>query len=74
MKKRLRITQTVFLKTDPEMLPRIITGYEQTAGAGRTWKLAQGTNISWHNACEIESDETKLFFKKPPIPGMNGRG
>jgi hypothetical protein len=47
---------TVYLKTDPEQLERIITGMTYRPGNCQTFCVSQGVNESWHFAGELSLD------------------
>ncbi len=49
------ITKTVYLKTDRDFLPRIVTKYEQSLNSV-VFCLAQGDNSSWHQIFEFTED------------------
>ncbi len=48
---------TVYLKTDPEQLPRIITAITAFSPLAIQYELACGTEITPHWAIEISKDE-----------------
>lgn len=53
--------QTVYLKTDPDQLPRIVTRFQVTP-MGVFYGLCSGTNDTWHYEMEI-SDEINAVLK-----------
>lgn len=54
----------VYLKTDPEHLPRIVIGYELDRNLNVYYKLAQATVESTHYPCEIAKERSKkIGFK-----------
>ena len=53
--------QTVYLKTDKEQLPRIVTAIH-LRGQNITYCLSQGTNETTHHDIEI-SEEVNIVLK-----------
>lgn len=51
------IGDTVYLKTDPEQLPRIVTAIEITPNE-ITYRLMQGENNSYHYGFEITAQKS----------------
>lgn len=62
MKPEHKPEEIVYLKTDPENLPRICTGYKVTQ-KDITYELSCGTNVSWHYGFEIKKGD---IDKKTP--------
>jgi hypothetical protein len=54
------IGQTVYIKTDPDQLPRIITAITLRPTNSVTYCLSFSTNESWHYAMEIDSEKDIL--------------
>lgn len=54
------ITQEVFLKTDSEQLPRIITEIT-VKPIGHMYQLSNGTIFSWHYEFEISEEKNVLL-------------
>jgi hypothetical protein len=52
----------VYLKTDLEQLPRIITGIQVCADGGMLYKLAQGQDVDWHYEVEL-ADHPDILLK-----------
>lgn len=48
--------QTVYLKTDVEQKPRMVTGF-LIRPISCTYELTQGTQISWHYDFEISTEK-----------------
>ena len=57
--KQPEIEDIVFLKTDPEMLPRMITGFT-TRKSGVTYEIACGPGVSWHFDFEFVYSKDEL--------------
>lgn len=55
MKPQYKPEEIVFLKTDPEKLPRMITAYKVTKN-DITYECVCGTNLSWHYDIELSRD------------------
>jgi len=51
--------QEVFLKTDREQYPRMITGYKVSPG-GITYEVSCGTLTSWHYDFELSIEKNIL--------------
>jgi len=51
----------VFLITDTEQLQRIVVAYQVSVSGTILYKLAQGTNETWHYSCEIATDKNFLM-------------
>lgn len=51
------LSQIVYLITDPDQLPRIITAYTVRQN-GLTYELSCGAGVSWHFDFEISKDKT----------------
>jgi hypothetical protein len=49
--------ETVYLITDPEQLPRMITAVCERDGKQVSYELACGVDISWHYEFEITRDK-----------------
>ena len=58
-KAKFNITQVVYLRTDPELLPRIVTRYTVSHGS-ITYELSLGSSTSWHYEFEIVSNKDEL--------------
>lgn len=52
--------QVVYLRTDEEHLPRIITGVKLHLGGGLSYELSQGANASMHYEPEISAEPSVL--------------
>ena len=52
LRRKFKITQTVYLKTDPESLPRMITRYTVSA-KDITYELSYNGGATWHYDFEI---------------------
>lgn len=59
---KFSINETVYLITDEEQLPRILTALTIRDGAYVTYELSQGTETSWHVAAEISLEENRNYF------------
>lgn len=55
-KKKPKIGDIVYLKTDQEQKPRIIIKYEVSAG-GIYYQLGQSTEATWHYQIEFTPDK-----------------
>jgi hypothetical protein len=55
------IQQTVYLKTDKEQKPRLVTGIQLRPFNSITYGITEGTNESWHYGFEI-SDERDIVM------------
>lgn len=53
---KFELGETVFLMTDPEQFPRIVTALSVNPN-GIIYKLAQGVNESYHYDCEISREK-----------------
>lgn len=62
-KKKPKIQDIVYLKTDPEQKPRMVVKYEVSL-AGVNWCLAVGETTSWHQDFEFSSEviNNKIVF------------
>jgi hypothetical protein len=56
---KFNIEQIVFLKTDPEQLPRIVYSI-QVLKDGLMYQLACGIQASWHTVFEISAEKDVL--------------
>lgn len=56
---KFKIEQVVYLKTDPELLPRIVTRYS-VSKKDITYELALGGSTSWHFDFEIVASKDEL--------------
>lgn len=52
----------VYLKTEIEQLPRIITGIQICADGGLLYKCCQGTDVDWHYEIEL-SESVDILLK-----------
>lgn len=59
---KIKIEDIVFLKTDLELKPRIITKYEVSKKA-TVFCLAVGTENSWHQDFEFTKDKSEITSK-----------
>lgn len=57
---KFNLEEIVFLITDSEQLPRIVTGI-QIYKNGVLYRLANGTNESWHYDYEMGTDKNFLI-------------
>ena len=48
--------QIVYLKTDVDQYPRIITAMQATADGGHLLRVSSDTESSWHYECELSED------------------
>lgn len=55
------IKQTVYLKTDKEQKPRLVTGMQLRPFNSITYGITEGTNETWHYGFEI-SDERDIVM------------
>lgn len=55
MRPKYTIGETVYLKTDPDQLPRMCTGYTVRAHSVE-YNLVSGTVSSWHYGIEISRE------------------
>lgn len=55
------IQQTVYLKTDKEQKPRLVTGIQLRPFNSITYGITEGTNETWHYGFEI-SDERDIVM------------
>ena len=62
----------VYLKTDVDQLPRLVTAYKVTS-TDITYELACGVIVSWHYRCEISKDKNSLNFSEE-IKEIKGLG
>ena len=53
--------QIVYLKTDTEQLPRIVTAIQYGADAGLLYRLSQGDDATWCYEVEISSEKDILL-------------
>jgi len=62
-KKKPKIGDIVYLKTDIDKRPRIIIKYEVSPG-GVYYQLGAGTELTWHYEIEFQSEpvEKKIGF------------
>lgn len=67
LKRKFKIGQAVYLKTDPEIMPRICIAYCVRFNS-ITYELALGTNSSWHYEVEITEQEDGSLFSKKQAP------
>lgn len=58
-KPAFNIEDIVYLKTDSELLPRIVTAYEVSKGC-ILYKLTQATASSWHYDYEIVKSKDEV--------------
>lgn len=56
MKPEYNPEDIVYLKTDPDILPRMVTGYKVTK-KDITYELSCGTLVSWHYGFEIQKEK-----------------
>ena len=54
--------QTVYLITDTEQRPRIVTAVNVLVGGGLRYALSQGVSETWHYEAEI-TDEVNILTK-----------
>ena len=54
------IGATVFLKTDEDQRPRIVTGISVRTEGLVMYELAQGSNSTWHYKFEISAEASAL--------------
>lgn len=57
-----RLQQIVYLRTDFEQLPRMITGIKICVDGSILYELTSGTQVTFHY--EVEISETKNAFVK----------
>ena len=50
------IQQTVYLKTDKEQKPRLVTGIQLRPFNSITYGITEGTNETWHYGFEINDE------------------
>ena len=60
-KLEFMIQQTVYLKTDKEQKPRLVTGIQLRPFNSITYGITEGTNETWHYGFEI-SDERDIIM------------
>ena len=60
-KIEFKIGQTVFIKTDKEQYPRVVTGIALRPSNSVTYCLAQNVTETWHYGFEI-SDEKDILL------------
>jgi hypothetical protein len=53
--------QIVYLKTDTQQLPRIVTSVQYGADLGLLYRLCQGEDSSWNYEIEISSEKDILL-------------
>lgn len=53
--------EIVYLRTDTEQLPRIVTGIQVCADGGMLYKLSQGESVDWHYEVELARDQDILL-------------
>ena len=58
----IALEDIVYLITDPEQYPRMVTAIEFSSTGSIVYKLSFVTTDSWHSRAEIDIDENK--FKK----------
>lgn len=51
----------VYLITDPEQLPRLVTAKIQALNGGVIWELSSGTETSRHYTKEISKQKNELL-------------
>lgn len=59
MNRQFEIEEIVYLKTDSELSPRMVTGYKVTKH-DVTYGLTCGTQVTWHYDFEITRKPQKL--------------
>ena len=57
-KIEFNIEQVVYLKTDLEQRPRMVTGITLRPHNSVTYELAEGNNSSWHYGIEITKEKS----------------
>jgi len=57
---KFNLEDCVFLITDEDQKTRIVTGIQISLN-GILYRLAQGTNDSWHFECEIAKEKNYLI-------------
>lgn len=58
--------EVVYLKTDPEQLPRIVFGYNIISGVIRYGLVMGSTEASYYLDVEISREENELGLEVPP--------
>lgn len=60
IENEFEIGQTVYLRTDEDQRPRLLTALVYRAGGYMTYELSCGTATSWHNALEFSLEKDVL--------------
>ncbi|MDJ0367393.1 hypothetical protein QMK33_19770 [Hymenobacter sp. H14-R3] len=60
IENEFEIGQMVYLRTDSDQLPRLVTALIYRAGGYMTYELSHGTATSWHNALEFTLEKDVL--------------
>jgi hypothetical protein len=60
IENEFEIGHTVYLRTDDDQKPRLITAVCCRAGSYMTYELSCGTATSWHNALEMSLEKDVL--------------
>lgn len=68
---KYQIDDVLYLRTDPERIPRLCTGYT-VRRADISYELASGTTSSWHYQNEVTNDPDESIFRVKKI-GINDR-
>lgn len=65
MEPKFLIEEIVYLKTDPELFPRMITGYK-VSKTYISYEVAFSSMVSWHYDYELTTNKEELIKINKP--------
>lgn len=57
IENKFNLEQLVYLRTDKDQLPRLVTGINIRQGDRLLYELSSGSTTSWHNDFEISVEK-----------------